>query len=49
MPLPRVDHLLRAERDQHAEHDDGDFASELAPAAQRLWQMEVNSAGPPRA
>jgi hypothetical protein len=35
--VDRLYHLLRAQSDQHADNDDSDFASELAPAVQRLW------------
>ena len=39
-----LDELLRSKRDQDAEDDDADFAGELAPAVQRLGQMEVHAA-----
>ena len=33
--------LLRGQRNEHADDDDPDFARELAPAVQRLWQMKM--------
>ena len=38
--------MLRTKRDQHANDDDTDLARELAPAMQRLGQMEMHT-GPP--
>jgi hypothetical protein len=42
-----LDHLLRSQRDEHADDNNPDFAGELAPAVQRLWQMHVHKDAPP--
>ncbi len=41
-PLNGLDDLLGTKRDQDAEHDDPDFTGELAPAVQRLRQVDVH-------
>src|SRR5207302_3567616 len=45
-PMNGFDDLLRAERDEHAEHDDPNLAGELAPAVQRLGEMDVHVRAP---
>ncbi len=46
-PVKRLDHLLRAKRDQHADDDDPDLAKKLAPAVQRFGKVEMHVGGPP--
>lgn len=49
MPImSSLQQLLGPERNQHAEDDDSDFTDKLAPAVQRLRQMEVHSTDPQR-
>jgi len=45
-PVDGFDHLFRAERDQHANDDDAHLTDELAPAVQRLGQVEMHAIGP---
>src|SRR5206468_12382439 len=47
-PVRRLDQLLGAERDQHADDDDPDLAGERAPAVERLWQMDMHGKPPSR-
>ena len=42
VPTPSLDDLLRPERDQHADDDDSHLAGELAPAVQRLGEVEMH-------
>jgi hypothetical protein len=44
--MERLDRLLGAESDQHADHDDADFADKRTPTVQRLWYVDVHAAGP---
>src|SRR6185437_5623740 len=46
MPLPLLDDLPEAERDQDAEDDDPDLAGERAPAVHRFWQVDVHRVAP---
>src|SRR6185437_4509198 len=46
MPLPLLDDLPEAERDQDAEHDDSDLAGERAPAVHRFWQVDMHRDAP---
>src|SRR3954454_6293733 len=46
-PMPTLDHLLGPKRDQHPNDDNPHLARELAPAVQRVWQVEVHATGPP--
>src|SRR5665213_1925068 len=41
-PLQPFDGLFGAQRDQHTDHDDPDFAQQFAPAVQRLRQMDMH-------
>jgi hypothetical protein len=40
----RLDDLLDAQRNEHANHDDPDLASEFAPPVQRLGNVEMHAA-----
>ena len=44
--MPCIDQLSDPKCDEHAEHDDADFASEGAPAMQRLWKVNLRATGP---
>jgi len=46
-PLPALDDLLSAERDQHTNDNDADFADESAPAVQRFRNMKMCHGLPP--
>jgi hypothetical protein len=43
-PVDRLDDLLGAKRDQHADDDDPHLADKLAPAVQRLGEVEMHQA-----
>ena len=45
-PVPALDQLFGAERDQHADDDDPDLAEKFAPAMERLWQVNVHESPP---
>ena len=49
VPLPSLDQLLRAKRDQHAEYVDPNLTGERAPAVHRLGQTEAHGDPPSRA
>jgi hypothetical protein len=40
-PPPTLHHLLRAERDQHADDDNPHLAGERAPAVERFGEVDV--------
>ena len=46
MEVNRLDQLLSAERNQHAENDDPDLARELAPAVEGFGGGEPHQGSP---
>ena len=46
LPMHRLDDLLGRKSNSHADYDNPDFAEELAPAVERLWQMEMHGLAP---
>src|SRR6185312_13761911 len=41
-PVQCLDRLLRAERDEHTEHDDADFLQKLAEVVDRVWLVDFH-------